>query len=63
MMQQVKYALSFLAGALYTSAWWCLAFYDIGKSIWMILPVLIALFGSVIICIIVLVTLMENWDD
>lgn len=62
-MRKVKYALAFLTGAGYTSAWWCvLTLWDTQKVL-LFIPLLIAVFGSVGLIIAVMISLAKHWKE
>jgi len=61
MIQKVKYGLAFLAGAIYTSAWWCLLAIPSGN--WRIVPFLIVGFGGAGIFAAVVTTIIIHWND
>lgn len=62
MMQKIKYAIAFLAGTVYASAWWATRFIDI-NDINMIFPAVVIFFGGAGILVSIVVSISMHWND
>ena len=64
MMTNMKYALSFVFGGVYCLSWRTLftAPHD-PNNLWLVIPVCIVIFGSVVLFYSILGFFMEYWDE
>ena len=62
MIQDVKYALAFLAGVVYSISWWIIAHRDVSAAL-PVLPTLVVAFGSVFLVAGAAFSLVVHWDD
>jgi len=62
MITEIKYALAFLAGAVYASSWW-LVLSDIDMTIWMILPRFVVSLVSFFMFLLIVFSLYTHWND
>ena len=62
MMQKTKFALAFLTGAVYTSAWWSLFVIPFSDA-WKGLVEAIVFVGSASILTLVIASLVLHWND
>lgn len=62
MMQQVKYALFFILGIIYASAWWLLAVQGF-RGLGSVFPFLVVATSTIGLIIVIGIFFIDHWKD